>query len=165
MAVGQATFSDIGGAAGDIFAGFAQKYKIQGAEIEKASYKKAEEFAYQESAYTAQSTAIKEAQADRELYKALGQTKEEVAAAGFAESGSALDILRESAQQGALSKAVLGQQGLITEAGYQQEAQSYHSMIQAADVAIQADKAAQTADFISGAIKGVAAIATIAAGA
>jgi hypothetical protein len=87
------------------------------------------------------STAIKESQADRNLYQALGTTRADFAVglfarpmncriwrcsgAGFAESGSALDLLRESASQGAMTKAVLGEQGLITEAGYQEQAQSY----------------------------------------
>jgi hypothetical protein len=160
--VSTATFSDLGGAVGDIFAGFGQKYKIQGAQIEKQNYLQAAAFSQQEAEFTKQSTAIKQAQSDRELYKALGQTQEGVASAGFTEGGSALDILRESAQQGALTHQVLGQQGLITEAGYQEEAQSYQNMAAAADVAIKADKFAQKADFISGALKGAAAIATLA---
>jgi hypothetical protein len=41
----------------------------------------------------------------------------QVAGDGFAASGSALDILRSSAAQGAIAKAVTGYQGLITEAG------------------------------------------------
>ncbi len=47
-----------------------------------------------------------------------------MAGAGLGESGSALDILRDSASQGALTKATLGQQGLINEAGYQEQQQS-----------------------------------------
>jgi hypothetical protein len=45
-------------------------------------------------------------QAEREMYQSLGQTKADVAGAGFAESGSALDLLRQSASQGALQQAV-----------------------------------------------------------
>jgi hypothetical protein len=46
----------------------------------------------------------------------LGGQEADVAGAGFSEGGSALDLLRSSASQGALTHAVLGQQGLITEA-------------------------------------------------
>ena len=41
-------------------------------------------------------------------------------------------MLRSSASQGALTRAVLGQQGLVTEAGYQEQAQSCQSMASAA---------------------------------
>jgi hypothetical protein len=41
----------------------------------------------------------------------------QVAGDGFAASGGALDILRSSAAQGTIAKAVTGYQGLITEAG------------------------------------------------
>jgi hypothetical protein len=88
------------------------------------------------------STAIKQSQADRNLYQSLGTTEADIAGAGLAQSGSALDLLRESASQGAMTKAVLGEQGLITEAGYAEQAQSYQDMASAAGVAIQADKVA-----------------------
>jgi hypothetical protein len=111
------------------------------------------------------STAIKESQADRNLYQALGQTKADVASAGFAQSGSALDLLRESASQGAMTKAVLGEQGLITEAGYQEQAQSYSDMAAAAGVAIQADqeaaKGARIGAWISGAAAAVSAVGDV----
>ena len=47
--------------------------------------------------------AIKQSQQDRELYKSLGTTRADIAGAGLAESGSGLDILRESAAEGALA--------------------------------------------------------------
>jgi hypothetical protein len=89
----------------------------------------------------------------------LGRTQAAVAGAGLAESGSALDILRESASEGATTKAVIGQQGLITEAGYQEQA--YTNMANAAGVAINADKLAATGSFIAGGINAIAAVATL----
>jgi hypothetical protein len=50
---------------------------------------------------------------------ARGGIQASTAGSGFQASGSSLDILRDSASQGAIAHAVLGQQGLITEAGYQ----------------------------------------------
>jgi hypothetical protein len=70
-------------------------------------------------------------------------------------------VLRDSAAQGALTHAVLGQQGLITEAGYKQQAQSYTTMQQAATQAGNAENEAATGAEITGAIKGVAAVASI----
>src|ERR1019366_2908418 len=49
-------------------------------------------------------------------------------ASGFGEGGSGGDILRSSASEGALNRAVLVQQGHITEAGYQEQADSYTAM-------------------------------------
>jgi hypothetical protein len=94
----------------------------------------------------------------------LGTTKAAVAGAGFSNSGSALDLLRSSAEQGATTKAVLGQQGLITEAGYNEQQQSYTLMANAAGVAEKADKEAETGSFISAGIQAVAGLASLATG-
>src|SRR5262249_4272749 len=101
--------------------------------------------------YTQWSTNIKQMQEDRELSKSLGETRADIAGAGFAASGSALDLLRESASQGAIARAVTGEQGLITEAGYAEQAASYRNMADAAQVAIDAEnKAAQGAKITAG---------------
>ena len=55
--------------------------------------------------------------------------------AGLAESGSALDLLRDSASQGALAKSVLVTQGQMTEAGYTEQANTYATMSAAAKTA------------------------------
>src|SRR5258708_34972384 len=82
--------------------------------------------------YTKTETAVKEAQNEREIYQTISQQEAGVAGGGLAESGSALDLLRSSASQGALSQAIIGQQGLITEAGYQEQHDSYMNMANAA---------------------------------
>ena len=162
MAFGNATFSDIGTAVSDIFAAQGDVLKAKGAEFEQKSYLEAADLAKQNEQFTEMSTAIKESQADRNLYQALGTTRADVAGAGFAASGSALDILRESASQGAMTKAVLGEQGLITEAGYQEQAQSYTDMANAAGVAIQADKLAATGAYWGAGISMAAALFSLA---
>lgn len=161
MAIGNATFSDFGGAASDIFAGFGAQSKAKGDLLEQQNYQLAAQYALKEAQYTKMSTAIQEFQQQREVTKSLGQTAADVAGAGFAASGSALDILRESAGQGALQHAVLGYQGLIQEEGYKEQAQSYENMAQAAGDAASAEKMAGTGDFITGGIKVAAGIATL----
>lgn len=161
MALGGATFSDAGGAVSDIFAGFGAASKAQGDQIEAQNYGLAAGYASEEEQYAATSTAIQEAQAERESYRTISGQQADVAGAGFAASGSALDLLRSSAQQGAMQQAVLGQQGLITEQGYQEQAASYTNMQQAANIAASAEKTAETGDFIAGGLKGAAAIATV----
>jgi len=175
MAFGNATFTDISGAVSDLFAASADKskaqglrYKAEGDRLEGQNYDLASTLALQNKQFTETSTAIKEAQQQRQLYQGMGETQADVAASGFSASGSSIDILADSARQGALTKAVLGQQGLITEAGYQEQAESYQNMSKAASFAVQADlsaadaadKAAEGAE-ITGAIKGVASFATL----
>ena len=100
------------------------------------------QLAGQNAQFTQMSTAIKDAQTAREISKAQGATTAAVAGGGFATSGSALDILRDSAQQGAITRAVGQQQGLVTEAGYNEQQQSYTLMAGAANQAAAAEQEA-----------------------
>ena len=150
-------FANLGGGVSDLFASFGYQAKARGEAFEQANYLAAAKLADFNAQWTATSTAIKTMQQDRETYKSLGETTADVAGAGFAESGSALDILRDSASQGALAKAVLQEQGQITEAGYKEQAQSYQNMAAAAQVAINADKTAAVGAEVTGAIKIVSA--------
>lgn len=155
------TFSGAAGAVGDLFAAEGDKAKADFDFAEAKNYGLASDLALQNEKFTEVSTSIKEAQQQRELLSKQGGVEAGVAGAGFAESGSALDILRDSASQGALTHAVLGQQGLITEAGYKEQAQSYQTMQGAANEAGNAEnQAAQGAEITAG-IKGVAAVATL----
>jgi hypothetical protein len=135
-----------GAATSDMFAAEAEQYKIEGTQFERTSYQEAAALAAQNEQFTAISTRIKAAQAQRELSMSLGTTQANVAGAGLAQSGSALDILRESASQGALTRAVIKSQGLITEAGYNEQQQSYFNMVGAANAAITGDTIARQAD-------------------
>lgn len=162
MASSNSTFTDFGSASSDLFAGFAMSDKIKGDELEAQSYDEAAQLALQNEQATKTSTAIQAGQSERELYMSLGKTKAEVAGAGLNLSGSALDILRSSASQGALQTAVINQQGLQTEAGYAEQAQSYENMANAANAAVKGDELGQVGDFVAGGISAVAGIATIA---
>jgi hypothetical protein len=66
--------------------------------------------------------------------------------------------MRSNAQQGALNKQVLAQQGLITEAGYEEQQQSYELMAQAADVSAEAAKTAGIGALVGGGLKFAAAL-------
>jgi hypothetical protein len=225
MALSNATFSNIGGAASDLFAGLGAeaqgalqaaglnitaagtrisaqstrisatglRLKAQGDLAEASNYDIAATLAQQNEAFTAQSTRVQQAQLDRQITQTIGGQQASVAGAGFASSGSALDIMRDSASQGALARGVLAQQGTITEAGFEEQAKSFQTMAAAGrttaagemDIANQtdliagqqdqiaasqdalaiqtqqaADKAA-SGDFISSAIKGVSAVASL----
>jgi hypothetical protein len=169
MAFGQSTFSDFGGAASDLFSGIigneSADIKAQGDLAEAKSYEMAAGLALQNEQFTKTATAVKEAQNDREVYQTISQQQAGVAGGGLAESGSALDLLRDSASQGALSHEIIGQQGLITEAGYQEQHDSYVNMANALRSAAAAEEniGSDTGLFgaITGGIKFAAGIATL----
>jgi len=146
MALGKDTFTFGSNAVSDIFGGIADienadlkakglnisaegtRLKAMGDRAEAENYDRASTLALQNERFTEQSTAIQQAQLERNTVMQIGGQRADIAGAGFTESGSGLDILADSARQGALAKAVLGQQGLITEAGYQEQADSYTTM-------------------------------------
>lgn len=175
MAFGTGTISSIGGAANDLFAADAHgssaeghRYKAKGLRIEAGNYDRSSVYADQNAEFTELSTAIKQSQLDRDLFKTLGGQQADIAGAGFSASGSALDLMRDSAAQGALVKAVGEQQGLITEEGYRVQAKNYTDMGAAARLAATAEDAAASAEdnaglgsMLGAAFKGAAAVASI----
>jgi hypothetical protein len=161
MAFGSSTITDFGGAVSDLFAAQADKAKQQNDYLEGQEYGLASDQATQNEKFTETSTAIKQAQLDRENYKTIGGQQADVAGAGFSASGSALDLMRDSASQGALTKAVGEQQGLIQEAGYTEQAKSYSLMQEAANNAGNAEGNASVFADITGGLKIAAGIASV----
>lgn len=169
MAFGNATFTNISGAVSDLLSSEATsaslKLKAQGDLVEGQNYTLAADLARKNEKYTEESTAIKQTMADRQIYQGIGTEQADIAGAGFAASGSALDLLRDSAAQGALQKEVIAKQGLITEEGYNEQAQSYTNLAQYAAYAAASenDQASQAlkSGGINAGIKGVAALATL----
>ena len=161
MAISNQTFSGAGTGISDIFAGFAEEEQAQGAAAEAQQYGIAAGYAGQEAQYSQMSTDIQAAQKQRELNTSLGRTASQVAGAGFSASGSALDILRSSASQGSLAKAVTQEQGNIQTAGYQEQQQSYLAMQTAAEKAESGDKLASIGSFIGGGLNIAASLATL----
>lgn len=161
MALGTNTISNVGGAVQDLFNADAYKYKAQGAEFEKENYDLAAGLADQNAGYTEWTTGVKALMAERTTQQALGSGEAAIGNSGLKASGSSLDLLHESAANGQFAKEQAITQGNITEAGYQEQAQSYRNMSQAAQVAIDADNEAATGATISSAFKGAAAIASL----
>lgn len=98
-----ADFGALGNAADSLFTGI-------GASQAAGSYKKSAKALRQNAKLEEESFNIKRAMLDRQIYGAIGGQKADVAAAGFKASGSGLDLIRDSAAQGALAKAALGLQ-------------------------------------------------------
>lgn len=136
----------LGGAVGTIFGGVGQLAAAGG-------YEKASEIAAINAQISRQSSAIQQTQAQREIYKTLGGQQADIAGAGLAAAGSALDIVRSSAQQGALAKQLIAAQGMITTLGYEQESASYSAMAKAA-------KASGGGGILGGLLQGAGAVAS-----
>lgn len=149
------TFADVGGAVSDIFGGIgaaeSAKIQSQGEAAEAQNYFLAAQLASENKEFTVESTAIQEAQASRQIALAGGAQVAETAGAGFERGkGSAFYIAKSIQQQGALEKQVLGQQGLITEAGYQEQAQAYTTLAYAAENASQEESSLSSFDTLAG---------------
>jgi hypothetical protein len=143
MAFGNSTFSNASSAVNDLLQGEATRdglyLKAQGTRItatgtrlqatgnrvEGDNYDLAAALAAKNAEYTRESTAVQQTMADRQIYLGIGAARTAIAGSGFAESGSAVDLMRDSATQGALQKHMIERQGEITEAGYDEQAQSY----------------------------------------
>jgi hypothetical protein len=147
----------VGQGASDIFAGFGDMSKMKADELESGQYQQAAEFAGQEAQFSQDSTAIQLAQKNRETTMAMGKTASEVAGSGFAPSGSALDIMRSNAQQGALAQSVTSEQGQINTQGYQEQQQSFETMATTAGNAAKAANLASIGSFAAAGISFAAA--------
>lgn len=90
------------------------------------------------------STAIQKFQAERGTFKAIGTSRSDAAGQGLAESGSALDIIRDSAMQASLTTAMIDTQGAIDQKGIQIQSDNY--MMQAENARLQAAQAQRQAE-------------------
>jgi hypothetical protein len=109
--------------------------KAQGDVAEGQEYDLASALARQNENYVNESAAIQSLQLDREIASAGGTATAAAGGAGLKVSGSVVDILADSAAQGALAHSVLEKQTAISVAGYEEQAQSYDVMSAAAKMA------------------------------
>lgn len=142
-----AALSDVGGAVSDLFGMF-------GSQQAASAYDKAADVAEGNKAVTLRSGEIQQQQENQTIVQSLGTTNAGVAGAGFTMGGSAGDLLRMSAQKGALNKQLLANQTEITAQGFEQQAQAYEGQKEAANT-----KAAGQG--IGGALQGVMGVAEL----
>lgn len=113
-------WSGVGGAVSDLFA-------AQGSKLAGQQYGMAAAASEQAARDTELSTGIQLVQADRNILQTIGGERADTAGAGFSMSGSAGDLLRMSASNGALTKQLISEQGNMTAAGYRSQEQSYQT--------------------------------------
>jgi hypothetical protein len=84
---------------------------------------------------TANSTSLRVMQQQRKAYQVLGGQRADIAGAGLAASGSALDVIRSSAQQSSVDKSLIQMQGQIDVNSMTRQAQNYDAQAKAAQKA------------------------------
>lgn len=150
--------SAIGGLAGGVGDAFSSYQTMQGAQHEAAADRQAAALAGLDISYEKESVSLQQTAQQRQLLKTEGKAQAAIGADNFSTgSGSAYDIMKENAQQGALAHGIMGIQGLITESGYAAQQQAYLGKAQAADAAA---KAAEGGIF-GGILKGAMAVAPL----
>lgn len=152
-----ADFGGVGGVFSSAGTAISDFYQAQGDKKSASNYLEAADIANQNAQLAKMSAAIQETATQRQINKTIGGQAADVAGAGFAQSGSALDLMRDSASQGALQKAMIGLQGQINSNAYAAQAGAYMGEYQAAQTAA---KAAQGGGIMStiGAVAGIAAM-------
>lgn len=190
MAISSSNIGQLGGAVSEIFGGASSIISAGGYKAAQRAYEKsAEIYADQGKLYDqmgVQSGAnakiadagsrIKQMQTEREVLTTLSGQKADIAGTGLASSGSALDIIRSSAQQGALDVALGRISGELEQAGYREEQLSYQAMGKASQAAAAAAtgqagaagaqataaKVSGGGGILGGLLKGASAVASIA---
>lgn len=140
----------IGSAASDFGAAIGDFYAASGDRKSASNYLEAADLANQNASLEKTSTAIQMSATQRQIYKVVGGQRADVAGAGLAESGSAIDIMKDSTRQGALQKALVNIQGTINANAYSAQAGAYMGEYQAAESAAKAADAGGILNTIGG---------------
>jgi hypothetical protein len=106
----------------------------KGADIEAAAYGVAAGIATENQRGEALAEQVRQVQIMREIDQTIGQQKAATAANGFQMSGSALDIMQSSYQQGYLSQQISGMQSTQVQRGYMEQAAAATGEMEAATV-------------------------------
>lgn len=146
-------FSGAGSAVDTLFGGLGAFDTAKGYKAQAKGYERAAEISTINKGIAKQASQIELMQAERDIYRTLGSARTAIGGSGLAASGSALDILRDSATQGNLTKQLLGRQEAIEQLAYDQERISYEGQAAAAKAAAKSSKKSGIGGLISGGIK------------
>lgn len=160
------------GAAGAAGASIAGYYAQAGAyDTQATSYDLASDTAKSNARLSKVAAEIQQTQTERQIYQVVGGAKADIAGAGLAEKGSALDVIRSSQEQGALQLHLMQTQGTIQQAAFAQQASAYSAEGEGARASAASARgaaagaaASSTANKVGGvlsALGGIASIATL----
>lgn len=138
------SFLDFGSAVKDIFGAV-------GDASEASAYGKAASYAETNAKIATEAANIQGVQAKRQLLMTTGAQQAGYAGSGLKQTGSAVDALRSSMQQGALQQQVIKEQGIINTNSYDEAAAQYQGEEGAA-------KAAEAGGVAGGIAEGIAGI-------
>lgn len=147
--------SDVGSIAGDFGGAISDLFAAQGAQASETAFKTAAQIETENARIEQASTAIKEQATARQLYRTVGAQKAGYGAANLKESGSAIDVLKSSMQEGAIQQALVGEQGQINENSYLQQAAADTGLANSAGSQASADKAGGILGGIAGAVSSI----------
>lgn len=119
-----ALYSEAGQASNATANAKALTLSAQGQNTEASQYDTAQQISLQNAAIERVSGQIQQYQTSRNVLKVVGQQQAGYAGAGFANSGTALDVARSTLQQGVLENQVLGLNASLAAGGYFSQAAS-----------------------------------------
>lgn len=105
-----------------------------GADAEAAAYGTAADISDESQRTEAIAERVRQVQMTRNIDQTVGGISASVAANGFVQSGSAIDIMQSSLQQGYLSQQISGLQSQQTQRGYMEQAAAANGEMAAAGV-------------------------------
>lgn len=151
-------FGGIGSAASDIFGGLGSFDTAKGYKAQAKGFERAGEISGINRELARQAADITAVQADRDIYQTLGSQQAAIGGSGLAATGSALDIIRDSARQASLTKSLLSRNAQIEDLAYEQEAISFAAQAAAAKANAKSSKKSGIGGLVKGAITIGAAI-------
>ena len=116
----------------------AQGIYAQGYQAEAGAYGSAQQIAQQNAALAGVAGDVQAAQEARKVVQTVGSQRAQIAAAGFANSGSALDLSRSSMQQGHLADQLIRTQTAINQGGFLEQGAAAQAETAAVSYASQA---------------------------
>jgi hypothetical protein len=157
--IGQA----IGGAVTDIGQYIGANYTIAGEEAAAKGFQTAAQIALENSQEAEAAGKLQQIQTQRQVYMTAGAGVASAAGNGLKIEGSAMNIMKSTAAQGAVAGQLIGTQTQINVNGYMQQMAADTAEMQQAQDAANAAKSSKTFDLIGAGIQGVTAISEIAA--
>jgi len=151
--------TDSAGAVGSLFSAVGS---FEAADMSKASaamYSQAAAEEGQDISLQELTDNVKNTQALRQTTMALGTVQSDIAGTGSANSGSALDILRDSAMQGQLQRSTVGLQNQVNINDMTEKVNEYQTEASNAEKTASSQTLAGFGGLFSGAIKGAGAAA------
>lgn len=119
----------------------ASDIQATGYQAESGAYQNVADIAANNATVAGVAGGIKLLQENRALRTTMGSQRADVAAAGFGNSGSSLDLMRSSIQQGALTRQFTNIQTAQTQGGYLEEGAAAGAEVAGANMASSAASA------------------------